>query len=105
MIPLELGFDEKNEMLEHVSSGALIAIISRICACPSRKASASLRSVMSREMPATPKISLRSLRSGTFVVRIQVLAPEASDMRRNPSAARRWQVAALNGPAIPQLSV
>ena len=53
------------------SSGALVAIISRICACPSRSVVASLRSVMSREMPTTPKISLRSLRSGTFVEDIQ----------------------------------
>ena len=63
------------------SSGALIAIISRICACPSRSASASLRSVMSRETPTTPKISLRSLRSGTFVVEKPACSPEPSMTR------------------------
>ena len=68
MIPLIWVFMIINEMREHVRPAARSsAIISRICAWPSRKASANLRSATLRDTPAMPKISLRSLRSGSTI--------------------------------------
>ena len=77
-MPLSCDSTSRAKASSTASIGALIAIISRICAWPSRSAPASRRSVMSRETPATPKMSPCALRTGTFVVRSQFLPPATS---------------------------